>query len=515
LPTHPYLTQIVHQAARNRPSDPFLVFGDRVTTSAEFRDGVARFAGGLQRVGVRHGDRVAFLALNSDRLISGFVACWWAGAVPTPLNVRWTVNELTYALTDCGATVLVVDDPFAPMLDELRATVPTLQTFVYLGEGSALDDVCGYAELAAHDPIPDATRSGDDAAFVLYTGGTTGFSKGVEISHANLWSATMGMLAVGCGPGPVFLNSAPLFHIGGLQVLAGHLLNAQGPQVVLPAFDPAAVLGAIGRHRVTDVFLVPTMLQMLLAHPDFETADLSSLSTIYYGAAPMSEGLLLEALAKLPAVGFIQGYGMTETALTVMLPRWYYTVEGRKQGKINSVGRAVPGAEITIRDNAGNEVAPGTVGEVVVRGPSVTVGYIGNDAATASTIRDGWLYSGDAGYLDDDGFLYLVDRLKDMIISGAENVYSIEVERVLSLHPDVASCAVIGLPDARWGERVHAIVVRATAATASESDLIEHCRTELAAYKCPKSVEFLDRLPLSAAGKILKNSLRTERTPKA
>ena len=510
MPTHPYMTQFVHQAARTRPDEALLVFGERTTTGAAFRDTAARLAGGLQRLGVGTDDRVAFLSLNSDRLIAAYVGCWWAGAVPTPVNVRWTTTELTYALNDCGASVLVVDDPFTPMLEQLGTAVPTLRTFVHLGDGLALDGVCSFAELDAADPVEDAVRAGDDAAFILYTGGTTGFPKGVFVSHGSLWSATMGMLAIGCGPGPVFLNNAPLFHIGGLQMLAGHFVNAQGPQVVLPAFEPGAVLAAIGRHGVTDVFLVPTMLQMVLSHPDFATADLSSLRTIYYGAAPMTEGLLLEAMAKLPDVGFIQGYGMTETALTVMLPRWYYTNEGRKHGKLNSVGRAIPGAEITIRDSNGNEVAPGTVGEVVVRGPSVTAGYVGNPEATAASIRDGWLYSGDAGYLDEEGFLYLVDRLKDMIISGAENVYSIEVERVLSLHSDVAACAVIGVPDERWGERVHAIVVPTLGAEPDEKVLIEHCRAELATYKCPRSVEFRDSLPLSAAGKVLKNVLRDE-----
>jgi acyl-CoA synthetase (AMP-forming)/AMP-acid ligase II len=507
-PTHPYLTQLVHTASRVRPSDELLIFGDRSTTAGDFRETVARFAGGLRSLGVGPADRVAFLSLNSDRLVMGFFACFWMGAVANPLNVRWTVPELTYALNDCGASVLVVDDPFTNVVDDLVASVTTLRTVVYLGDRKPPNGASTYSDLVGSSPVTDAMRSGDDAAFILYTGGTTGFPKGVQISHANLWSASMGMLAVGNGPGSRYLNNAPLFHIGGLQMLFGHLLNAQGPHVILPAFDPAAVLATIETQRITDVFLVPTMLQMVLAHPSRQRTDVSSLQTIYYGAAPMTEGLLLEALATFDGVGFIQGYGMTETGVTVMLGREFHTPAGLDRKKLNSVGRPLPGTELAIRDIDDKELPPGVVGEIVVRGVTVTTGYVGKPEQTSEAIRDGWLHSGDAGYLDDDGFLFLVDRLKDMIITGGENVYSIEVERVLSLHPDIAACAVIGVAHPKWGEQVHAVVVRNAGVTISETDVIEHCKAQLAGYKCPRSVEFRDTLPLSAAGKVLKNELR-------
>jgi acyl-CoA synthetase (AMP-forming)/AMP-acid ligase II len=256
--------------------------------------------------------------------------------------------------------------------------------------------------------------------------------------------------------------------------------------------------------------LVPTMLQLVLADPGLSGTDLSSLRRIFYGAAPMTEPLLRAAMRALPGMGFIQGYGMTETALTIMLPPEYYTPEGQRLGKISSIGQALPLAEVAIRDPAGQEVPPGTVGELTVRSPSVMLGYYGQPELTAATIRDGWLYSGDGAYMDSDGFVHLVDRIKDMIITGAENVYSTEVEAALASHPAVAMCAVIGVPHATWGEQVHAVVVLKAGAAESAETLIEHCRAHLASYKCPRSIDFRDALPTSAAGKILKTRLREQ-----
>src|ERR1700685_3438850 len=234
--------------------------------------------------------------------------------------------------------------------------------------------------------------------------------------------------------------------------------------------------------------LVPTMLQLVLADPGLASYDLSSLRRIFYGAAPMTEPLLRDAMAALPGMGFIQGYGMTETALTVMLPPEYYTPEGQRLGKISSIGRALPLAEVAIRDADGREVPPGTVGELTVRSPSVMLGYYNQPELTAATIRDGWLYSGDGAYMDTDGFIHLVDRIKDMIITGAENVYSTEVEAALASQPAVAICAVSGVPRPTWGEQVHPVVVLKPDASESAQALIEHCRARIAAYKCPRSI---------------------------
>ena len=511
MPTYPYLTQVVHSAARSRPDQPCLIYGERRTSNAEFRDRVARLAGGLLAAGVRPGDRVAIVALNSDRFVESFFGCFWAGAVAAPLNVRWTPGEMTHALNDCRASALLIDDACLPVAGALRQDVPGLRTVVHLGDGPPPAGMLAFEELIESGPeVPDAGRAGDDLAFVLYTGGTTGFPKGVMLSHANLAAATVSMLAAGCGTGEVYLHAPPLFHIAGVQVMAGHFLGGRGPHVIIPAFSPPAVLAAIAEHRVTDVMLVPTMLQLVLADPGLPAHDLSSLRRIFYGAAPMTEPLLRAAMRALPGMGFVQGYGMTETALTIMLPPEYYTPEGQRLGKISSIGRALPLAAVAIRDPAGQEVPAGTVGELTVRSPSVMLGYYGQPELTAATIRDGWLYSGDGAYLDSDGFVYLVDRIKDMIITGAENVYSTEVEAALASHPAVAMCAVIGVPHATWGEQVHAVVVLRPGAAEPAETLIEHCRVRLASYKCPRSIDFRDALPTSAAGKILKSRLREE-----
>jgi long-chain acyl-CoA synthetase len=270
-------------------------------------------------------------------------------------------------------------------------------------------------------------------------------------------------------------------------------------------------MAIIERERVNDTLIVPTMLQMILDHPEFHNFDLSSLEWVVYGAAPISETLLDRAVASLSNIRFTQGYGMTElSGAVVFLPSAYHTVEGRRAGKLKSAGRAGLLAEAKIVDSSGNEVPRGQVGEIAVRGGAVMLGYWKRPKETAETLRDGWVYSKDMAYMDDEGFIYIVDRLKDMIVSGGENVYSAEVENALMKHSAVSQCAVIGIPSATWGESVHAVVIRKSGANVEVDDLIAHCKAEIANYKCPRSIEFRDGLPLSAAGKILKHELRAE-----
>jgi acyl-CoA synthetase (AMP-forming)/AMP-acid ligase II len=343
----------------------------------------------------------------------------------------------------------------------------------------------------------------------MYTGGTTGLSKGVMLSHANLYiNALSAVAAVARPAGAVGLVVAPFFHVAGCG-LALQMMQRLVTQVVVPMFDEAAVLQAIQAERVTETFLVPTMIRRLIEHPRFAEFDLSSLGMLLYGAAPMDVALLDQAMRALPRAEFCQAYGMTELAptISVLLPADHRPGPDQAR-RLRSAGRPVPIAEVRIVDGQGRELPPGAVGEISARGPMVMRGYWNKPLETAAALRDGWMHTGDGGYMDADGYLYVVDRLKDMIVTGGENVYSAEVENALAQLPQVSMCAVIGVPDDKWGERVHAVVVLRAGAELDEAAVLSHCRDLIAGYKCPRSVEFRTELPLSPAGKLQKFLLR-------
>lgn len=498
-----YLTQGLHRSVQRHPGKIALrhLDGDqaRVMCFADLGLFVARSAAALRARGIAAGDRVALLAPNDDRMVGAILACWWLGAVACPLNVRWTTPELAYALDDSEASLLLVDDSLAAAV----AGVATPQIGF-----DALPH-----EAATLAPVPDTRTGGEALAAILYTGGTTGRSKGVMLSHANFWSASVARGAeLPNSPDSLALLVAPLFHVAGLGRLIGQLVVG-GSCITMAQFRPALVLAAIEAHGITDTIVVPTMLQSLLDAPGFDASRVQCLNRIAFGAAPMPPDLLERALAAWPQAEFFQAYGMTETAgaVCINLPDNHRSPEARERGRVHSVGRAGLGAEIVVADEQGREVARGEVGEVLCRGPMVMDGYWRNASATAEALRDGWLRTGDAGRMDEAGYLWIVDRLKDMVISGGENIYCAEVEAALRSHPQVAQAAVIGVPDARWGEAVHAVLVLAADATpggALEDALGAWCRERLAGYKCPRGYAFVAELPLSAAGKVLKNVLR-------
>ena len=496
-----YLTQGLHRALQRDPDKTTLTHlgeaGTRRHTHAQRVKGVALHAAALTKRGIGRGDRVALLAPNSDRLVRAILACWWLGAVACPLNIRWSTPELAHALQDSETSLLLVDET---LLAHAPQGGPAL---VPLG---ALEE-----EGARLDPLADTRTGGDALAAILYTGGTTGRSKGVMLSHANFWTASIARAAeLNNAPDSVSLLVAPLFHVAGLGRLVGQLI-AGGHCVTMAQFRPASVIEAIAEHRIGDIIVVPTMLQALLEDPSFAPERVRSLNRIAFGAAPMPPDLLDRALAAWPHAEFFQAYGLTETAgaVCINLPA-NHRPEARALGRLNSVGRAGLGAEIIVADESGRELPRGEVGEVLARGPMIMQGYWRNPEATANALRDGWLHTGDAGRMLPDGHLFIVDRLKDMIITGGENVYCAEVEAALRNHPQVLHAAVIGLPDARWGEAVHAAVVMAGDAGASADELRAWCRERLAGYKCPRGISFLRELPLSAAGKVLKNVLREQ-----
>jgi long-chain acyl-CoA synthetase len=504
------ITQGLRRALQIKPYGVAILEGERKIEWAELGERVSRVASALRKNGVGKGDRVAVLMLNSSRYLELYLAVGWAGAVIVPLNIRWSVPENRHALEDCGVHFLIVDDMFMEAGRTLTIAIPGL-ALVYAGDHEAPVDIALYEEwLGASAPIPDAMAGGDELAGIFYTGGTTGQSKGVMLSHSNLMSSALSFLADGCFPREaVYLHAAPMFHLANGAAMYCMLLNA-GTNAIIKAFSPDAVVQAIERFRVSHTLLVPTMIQMLVDHPGLAERDFSSLREIVYGASPISEALLDRAMARLPGVRFRQAYGMTELSplATLLLPEEHIGA-GRAKGRHRSAGRVAIGVEAKIVDANDQVVSRGTVGEIAIRGDVVMMGYWNRPEETAKAVVDGWMHTGDGGYMDEDGFIYVVDRVKDMIITGGENVYSLEVENVLAQHPAVLQCAVIGIPDPQWGEAVHAIVVVKPGAKVEPVDLINFCKERIGGYKCPRSVDLRsDPLLMSGAGKILKRELR-------
>jgi len=507
-----YITQVLHRQIQRAANDCAVVDGDSRLTWADLGDRVQRFAGAVRALGVEPGDRIGILARNGAHFVEYVLGTVWAGAVINPVNLRWTVDEIAWSLADCDTRILLIASEFAPLLPELRAKAPCLKHVLAI-ENHSSDGLVPRSEwFGIANPLEDALRRDRDLAAILYTGGTTGRPKGVMLSHANIVCSAMGTLTQpGCRPQATFLHSAPLFHIGGLSGLMIALF-AGSTCVFVPGFEPLAVLEAIAAHQVTDLFLVPTMLRVTIDHPHFARFDTSSVQGIRYGAAPIDDSLLDRAIAAFPHAAFSQAYGMTELSPTCcLLGPEDHSADARIDGRGRSAGRATSVCEVRIVNAEDEELPRGQVGEIVVRGPTVMQGYWNRPDDTAHALRGGWMHTGDLGRMDDAGYVTVVDRLKDMIITGAENVYSSEVENVISTHASVGAVAVIGLPDERWGERVHAMIVLRPGMQADATSIAAHCRTALAGYKMPRSFEFADSLPLSGAGKVLKASLRQAR----
>lgn len=504
-------TQGLKRSLQQTPHKEAIRYQGKSWTFSELGERVARLAAALRSQGMRDGDLVAMLSLNSSRYLEYYMAVPWAGGVLNPCNIRWSAAEIVYSLDDSKSTILIVDDAFAPLAEDIRRRAKTLKVIVYAGDKATPQGMVSYEDiLQAAEPMPDTCLQGSDMAGVFYTGGTTGFPKGVMLTHQNLWSSAISLLAEGLFPADsICLHAAPMFHLADLCTVLAQFIRG-GTHAVIPGFDPDAVLQSINQDRITDTLLVPVMIQLLTdklaANPDIDT---SSLRRILYGASPIPEAVLDRAMKMLPGIQFLQAYGMTELSpLATINPPSSYTKQGRENGKWRSAGRAGLCTEIRIADANGDEVPRGTVGEVIVRGPNVMQGYLNKPEQTAEAIRDGWMHTGDGAYMDEDGYIYIVDRIKDMIISGGENIYSAEVENAIAQHESVSMSAVIGIPCQKWGEAVHAIVVLRPNAEAAADSIINHCKALIAGYKCPRSIEFRSELPVSGAGKILKHELR-------
>ncbi len=504
------LTQGLRRAAQVKPDGIAVIDGAHRYSWSEVLARVARVAGVLRSGGLSQGGRIAILALNSHRYFEIYYAIPWAGGTIVPLNTRLALPELQYILEDSGTEILIVDDNFVDMARAIRDRVPGLRMLLHAADTPAPDGFADYeALIAATDPVEDADRHGSDLAGICYTGGSTGKAKGVMLSHDNfVTNAVNGCYMIGYDPTSVYLHAAPMCYLtDGMSTLS--ITMAAGTHVFIPRFEVETCLNAMTEHRVTNIALVPTMISMIVNSPGIEKRDLSCLRQFMFGSSPITEGTLKRAVELWPNMRFLHGWGMTELSpIGSMIP--HHLRDPKVAGdRLKSCGVAPPNVEVIIADDDGREVPRGTIGEILVRGPIVMQGYWNKPEETAKALRGGWLHTGDAAVMDDEGLIYIVDRLKDMIISGGENVYSTEVENAISVMPEVAEVSVIGIPDPKWGEAVHAIVVPRNGATLTPDAVQAHCRTLIAGYKCPRSVELRNEpLPVSAAGKIQKNVLR-------
>jgi len=518
------LTASVTRAAQINPNGLAIVGPGAVSWKA-FAERVSRVASGLMALGVRPGDRVALLSLNRPEFLEMQYAIWGLGAVLVPINHRLALAEIADILRDAEVSCLAVDEDHSTMAASLAATAGSVRSLILLQEASSNQEVSGIAiaslEQLRGAPLSSATGNGisDDAtAAIFYTGGTTGRPKGVMLSHRAFAVQALVMAnALRFQHDSVYLHATPMFHLADFGIGLA-LTVAAGAHAFLPKFDAAQAIARIAEVGVTEINLVPTMLSSMLDQLTPEQASvLMDIRTVAYGGSSIAAPLLQRLMQVMPAARFRQFYGMTELCgCCTTLPPERHVVDGDLSGKLHSAGQAVPMMEVSIRNAEGKPVANGTPGEIVVRGPQVMQGYWRNPEATNAMLRGGWLHTGDVGSIDDDGFVTVIDRIKDMIVTGGENVYSAEVESALASHPDVAACAVIGLPDAKWGERIHAVVVKRPDTSLTEIDLEAHCRARIAGYKRPRSYEIRsEALPLSGAGKVRKAQLREEALAKS
>lgn len=498
-----FIFDAVRDYAETRTDHPALIFGDRVTSYGDLEVLANRVANGLTSFDLKPQSRIAILTGNNDYFFEIWLGAALGNFVLTPINARLAPPEVAYIVNDCQAEVLIVDGPFQALVEEISADLSTVCQVISLGTHPEWLNYDEWRDRQRADQLQAAADPGDPMV-QMYTSGTTGFPKGVELNHSSMLACVRSMMGLmAWEPGEVALVTAPLFHTAG-SAWASCAMQSGGTIVLLREATAATILNAFEEHKVTQALLVPAVIQMALQSPECGKKDFSSLKRMLYGAAPITIPVLHQALETF-CCEMEQGYGLTETVGPVAMLR---PDDHLNDEKLQSCGKAVPGTELRVVDKDGNDCAIGDVGEIIVSGVQLMNGYWNRPDDTAAAVKDGWLHTGDAGYFDADGYLFIHDRLKDMIVSGAENVYPAEVERALEGFPGIAEVAVIGVPDEQWGEAVKAVVVANPGVALSENEIIEFARTRVARFKCPKSVDIVDALPRNPSGKILKKELR-------
>lgn len=509
------LGQILDRNVLCYPKKEALVFNDIRYSYREFGEMADRLSNALIGLGVRPGDRVALLAKNIPEYLIAYFGVFQVGGVIIPLNWRLKPREFNYILNQSDSKVLMFGSDFLDMVKELKSDLKDVEQYIMVGGEDPGEGIHRYEKLMADasSEKPKVEVHEGDVAIQMYTSGTTGKPKGALLTHRNLMiGAFMGILSNNSSSESRGLVVAPIFHIAATVFTLSFLLPG-GTIVVMDLFDPVGVLKTFEQEKISGSFFAPTMLQMMVNVPDVEKYDFSSLNTLAFGGAPMDYALLLEC-RRVFQCDFLQGFGQTEASphVCTMSQQEYREIaaDPKMEYKLKAVGKDAPGVEVRIVDDKDNDVPVGEVGEIVARGDNIMIGYYKMPEATEETLRGGWLHTGDMGRFDEDRYLYLADRKKDMIISGGENIYSQEIENIIMEIPGVMETAVIGKPDEKWGEIPKAFVAKAENSDLMEEDVIAYCKENMASFKCPKEVEFLRMLPRNAAGKILKRNLRED-----
>jgi acyl-CoA synthetase (AMP-forming)/AMP-acid ligase II len=505
------VADVFARTRRDAPLKEAVVCGNLRLTYAQLGGRVDRLAASLHELGLRQGAPVAVLEKNCHRYIETYLAAAQLGIVLVPLNYRLAPRELAEILIDSEAQGLMVGQGFLPVLDSIRLAAPQCQHVVVLAEDAPAGMIAYEALLRQeHASVPLPERKADDLLYLYYTSGTTGRPKGAMLTEGNVaFNAEVCHSVIGYRSEDRYLHAAPMFHLADAASLWA-LTRSGACHVCLSDFEPVRCLQMLQDERISVSVLVPTMINFLLNAPNATGYNLDAWRLLVYGASPMPEALIRRVINEFD-VKLEQAYGMTELSpiATILFPE-EHVLEGPERfvRRLRSAGRAVPGVEVRVVDDHDVDVPSGEVGEVIVRGPNVMRGYWKQPEATAEALRGGWMHTGDMATLDEDAFVYIVDRKKDMIISGGENVYSTEVEAVLYQHPAVLEAAVVGVPDPRWGEAVLAIIAAKPGQQVTADELRAYCRERIAGYKIPRSVNFLESLPKTATGKISKKDLR-------